>query len=145
MERMPCCPRRRLRTTLLPSATRARCPAALSDARASVAEGRRACFCTEMFQMELYTLCPVRLFSKVNVSKSQGWDGTRPGNTYQSQVGPRVRTFARKTISGILAGPGLRLGSHGGVWGCGTFGVVGSPPGIAAGTYDTCILLLLLI
>ena len=40
----PCCPRRRLRTTLLPSATLARCPAALGDARASVAEGSRGMF-----------------------------------------------------------------------------------------------------
>ena len=51
---LPCCPRRRLRAALLPSATRAQ-----ASPRAA-----EAYFCTEMFQMELYTLCPFRSFLK---------------------------------------------------------------------------------
>ncbi len=54
------------------------------------------------------------LFWKVNVSQSHGWDGTRPGNIYQSQVDSHTHTHTHThthMYSYLYVYPGHVMGS----------------------------------
>ena len=121
-----------------------------------------------MFQMELYTFCPFRSFLKSECFTVPSVGRNTPveclpvcveclfGKT-KSQVGtPGPNIFKKNDFGNIgNTGPGLRLGSHGGVWGWSRYGwhvwgslPRGAPPAhmthvsSSSSSYDTCILLL---
>ena len=89
-------------------------------------------------------------------SKSQGWDGTRPEYLPVAGGTPGPNICKKNDFGNIgNTGPGLRLGSHGGVWGWSRYGwhvwgslPRGAPPAhmthvsSSSSSYDTCILLL---